>query len=159
MVTPISVMWQTICQDKNLQSTKTREKKRKGKGPARGLANGGISALNDSMDVERVVWLRFHPSAFAEVHKTICEVTSTVLAEVKKSSQSGAEHEVEIVDLRKDFNIFEIMGPKSSQVIKGALKPVADDKRKEFKEVSFCRETSDSYDHITDCILVLELTR
>lgn len=44
--------------------------------------------------------------------------------------------QVEIADLRECLNVFEIMGAKSSQVIKGALRPVADDKRQELKKVS-----------------------
>ncbi len=42
-----------------------------------------------------------------------------------------------MADLREHLNVYEIMGPKASQIIKGALKPV-DDKREDFRKVCVC---------------------
>jgi len=47
---------------------------------------------------------------------------------------SDKVYEVEIARLEDAVNVFEIMGPKSSQVIQGALTPVKDS-REEFKKV------------------------
>ncbi|TBU44510.1 POP1-domain-containing protein [Dichomitus squalens] len=77
----------------------------------------------------RIVWIRVHPSITEEVHEALRVSTAFALDAAK---QTGRTAEVEIADLREHFNVFEIMGPKASQVIKGALKPV-DDKRDEFK--------------------------
>jgi len=62
--------------------------------------------------------------------------------------------DVEIADLRGQINVFEIMGPKSSQVLRGALNPVLQDQRKDFTQVA---NSSSSYDYIDmSAILVLE---
>ena len=66
-----------------------------------------------------------------DAHEALRLSTSFALDSTK---EAGRVAEVEIADLREHFNIFEIVGPKSSQVIKGALKPV-DDKRADFKKV------------------------
>ena len=83
----------------------------------------------------RLVWICFHPSVYQQVHETLAEAAINLLAEIKEATTSEAKYDVEIADLRKQLNIFEIMGPKSSQVIKGALRPVMDDKRPEFRKV------------------------
>ncbi|THH27567.1 hypothetical protein EUX98_g6621 [Antrodiella citrinella] len=82
---------------------------------------------------KRMVWIRAHPSVFSEVYKALQTSTSYALEAAKKSNESAAEVDlvVEISDLRERLNIFEIMGPKSSQIIKGALKPTLQS-RKEF---------------------------
>ena len=56
-----------------------------------------------------------------------------------EASESDDERrkKVEVVDLRGKFNIFELMGPKSSQVIKGALTPVPGDDREELNQVNY----------------------
>lgn len=56
---------------------------------------------------------------------------------------SDKAYEVQIANLREHVNVFEIMGPKSSQVIKGAMKPVAEDTRDEFKNA--CNNFEDLY--------------
>ena len=43
---------------------------------------------------------------------------------------------VELLEMKETLNIFEMMGPKASQVISGALSPIKDEQRKEFKDVS-----------------------
>lgn len=51
------------------------------------------------------------------------------------TSQKKQESEVVLTDLRHQFNIFELTGPKSSLILKGALTPVEDEGREELKSV------------------------
>lgn len=82
----------------------------------------------------RTLWLRIHPTMFNDVSRELQKATSQVLDRPRTSTE---EIEVEIADLRGQVNAFEIMGPKSSQVLKGALSPVSKDDREEFKKVLF----------------------
>ena len=84
----------------------------------------------------RTIWLRFHPSVQIEVFDTLKEAASRTLDKYRANSTGPQEVTLKIADLRSHVNVFEIMGPKSSQVIKGALSPVASENRKEFLEVS-----------------------
>jgi len=71
---------------------------------------------------------------FDDVFAALQESASLVL-EAEKQRHKDVFAEVEMADLRGSVNVFEIMGPKASQVIKGALSPVADEDRQEFKTV------------------------
>jgi ribonuclease P/MRP protein subunit POP1 len=82
----------------------------------------------------RTVWVVCHPSIFEGAFRGLA-VSSSFAVEASESDDKR-RHKVEVVDLRGKFNIFELMGPKSSQVIKGALTPVLDDKREELNRVS-----------------------
>lgn len=82
----------------------------------------------------RTVWVRSHPAVFNDVFKVLQNSASLALA-AEKEQHKDVYAEVEIADLRDSVNVFEIMGPKASQVIKGALSPVADEDREEFKKV------------------------
>ncbi|KAF8710662.1 POP1 protein, partial [Rhizoctonia solani] len=62
--------------------------------------------------VTRVLWIRIHPA-----------VVQNVLSCLKiASSQIPENDRPEIVDLSGDINAFELVGPRTSQVIHGALK-------------------------------------
>ena len=78
-----------------------------------------------------------HPAVFDEVFSALQTSASVTLDAIRQSSGAtiAASTEIEIADLREHVNVFEIMGPKSNQVLKGALTP-AEDKREEFKKVS-----------------------
>ncbi len=80
----------------------------------------------------RTLWLRIHPAIFEDVTHELQKATSQVLDRPRSSTEEIA---VEIADLRGQVNTFEIMGPKSTQVLRGALTPVAKDDREEFKKV------------------------
>ena len=82
----------------------------------------------------RTVWIICHPSIFEGAFRSLA-VSASFAAEASESDHKK-KHRVEVVDLRGKFNIFELMGPKSSQVIKGALTPVLDDKQVELNQVS-----------------------
>ncbi|THH04517.1 hypothetical protein EW145_g5466 [Phellinidium pouzarii] len=66
-------------------------------------------------------------------HRTLIKYSVQACLQIAQSS-SKKEAEIEVADLRNKFNIFELMGPKSSQVIHGALSPTKDDNRDELKE-------------------------
>lgn len=86
---------------------------------------------------KRVLWIRAHPAVHDQIFDTLQDSASSVLDAFKSGSSSQEQIDVDIVDMKGKVNIFDIMGPKSSQVLKGALQPVAADERAEFKEVSF----------------------
>jgi len=79
----------------------------------------------ESPDEEiRTVWIRCHPAIFSTVLSTLKGAVSLALDTLKKSPGcSQNSYSVEIIDLRESINVFEITGPKSSQVIHGALTP------------------------------------
>jgi ribonuclease P/MRP protein subunit POP1 len=61
---------------------------------------------------------------------------------LKKSlGHSQNSYSVEVIDLRNSINVFEITGPKSSQVVHGALSPIIANHTGEFKKVKIlnCR--------------------
>jgi ribonuclease P/MRP protein subunit POP1 len=90
---------------------------------------------------QRTLWLRIHPVIFEDVIRELQKATTQFLAQPRSSA---GEIAVEIADLRGQINTFEIMGPKSSQVLKGTLFPVLDEDRVDFKKVSSC---ADSWSH------------
>ncbi|KAJ3573212.1 hypothetical protein NP233_g2576 [Leucocoprinus birnbaumii] len=79
----------------------------------------------------RTLWLRIHPVIFDDVTRELQKATSRFLSRPRSSTE---EIEVEIADLRGQINAFEIMGPKSSQVLRGALTAVNGDERPDFKK-------------------------
>ncbi|KAI0789808.1 ribonucleases P/MRP protein subunit POP1-domain-containing protein [Abortiporus biennis] len=132
LIGPITVLWQPFISsestspasdDVQIEEPTRTSRKRKQKGKERGK-EAEVPAGN----TKRIVWIRAHPAIFDEVFLTLQTATSYAL---------DAPHlEVQISDLREQFVTFEIMGPKSSQVLKGALKPVIEDEREAFKAVS-----------------------
>lgn len=82
----------------------------------------------------RTVWFICHPSIFESAFRTL--VVSSSFAIEASESDNKRKHKVEVFDLRGKLNIFELMGPKSSQVIKGTLTPTLDNEPEEFNQVS-----------------------
>lgn len=95
----------------------------------------GKERANPIVYNDRVVWIWAHPSVFEEAYLELRTAASFALEAAGKTAPSGVKYEIQMADLREQVNVFEIMGPKSSQVIKGALRPVVDDTREEFKKV------------------------
>lgn len=83
--------------------------------------------------MQRTLWLWVHPGAYDAASSTLTHAAVRVLAAAKEAGEPAAE--IEIADLRGHANAFELIGPKSSQVIHGVMKLVSEDKRKEIKEV------------------------
>ena len=92
-------------------------------------------ASSDPARSPRTVWFICHPSLFESAFRSL--VVSSSLAVEASKSDNRRKHKIEVFDLRGKFNIFELMGPKSSQIIKGTLNPVFGDEHVEFKQVSF----------------------
>ncbi|KXN88226.1 Ribonucleases P/MRP protein subunit POP1 [Leucoagaricus sp. SymC.cos] len=87
-------------------------------GPATVMWRPIITQTKTDTNRPRTLWLRIHPLIFNDVTRELQKATSDILARPRSSTE---EIEVEITDLRGQVNAFEIMGPKSSQVLKGAL--------------------------------------
>ncbi|EKM79429.1 hypothetical protein AGABI1DRAFT_74463 [Agaricus bisporus var. burnettii JB137-S8] len=79
----------------------------------------------------RNLWLRVHPAIFEDVTVELKKAVSRALDRPRPPPE---EFEVEIADLRGQVNAFEIMGPKSNQVLRGALDPISKDDRNVFKQ-------------------------
>src|SRR6266576_1639265 len=94
-------------------------------------------SLPESPDDEtRTIWIRCHPAIFSTVLSTLKSAVSLSLDALKKSPRSSQNsYSVEVVDLRNSINVFEITGPKSSQVVHGALTPTIANHTGEFKKV------------------------
>ncbi len=74
-----------------------------------------------------------HPLSFEMVYTALRVSISTVLQSLR--DKVGQTLEVEMTDLRDRFNIYEIVGPKSSQVVAGVLSPIKDELKDDFKKV------------------------
>jgi hypothetical protein len=87
-------------------------------------------------EATRTIWIRCHPTIFSLVFSTLKEAVSLTLDTMKKSPlYTQNSYSVEVVDLRDSINVFEITGPKSSQVIHGALTPTIANQKDEFRKV------------------------
>ncbi|KAK0464529.1 POP1-domain-containing protein [Desarmillaria tabescens] len=142
LIAPITVMWRPFTRDKPEAAEEPEEssteptqakRKRKGKGKEKAIEETDIPLNEETI---RVVWIRSHPATHDEVFNALQTAASSVLDGIKNESTSDQAVDVEIADLRGKVNIFEIMGPKSSQVLKGALQPIASDDRISFKETT-----------------------
>ncbi|KAG2087135.1 ribonucleases P/MRP protein subunit POP1-domain-containing protein [Suillus discolor] len=131
LIAPVTIMWRPLPVGNTLapanaspaEGSSKRRRKRKNNTP--------VNAVPQSPT--RVIWVRSHPAVFDAIFAALQKSASLVL-EAEKQRHKDVYAEVEIVDLRGSLNAFEIMGPKASQVIKGALSVVADDDRQEFKK-------------------------
>ncbi|EIW59552.1 POP1-domain-containing protein [Trametes versicolor FP-101664 SS1] len=129
LLTPATILWHAEAVTSSASKAQTSGddgSTSKGKGKEKATA----TTSSDPEHKIRTVWIRVHPAATAEAHRALRHAASFAIDTVK---QTGRTVEVEIADLREQFNVFEIMGPKASQVLKGALKPV-DDNREDSKK-------------------------
>lgn len=91
------------------------------------------------------VWIRFHPLAQASVLAALQTSISAVLEREhldaskktqKKAAAQKGETRVELRDVREEVCVFEVVGPRSGKVLKGALgELVKDEPRDETKQV------------------------
>ncbi|KIM28940.1 hypothetical protein M408DRAFT_8384 [Serendipita vermifera MAFF 305830] len=77
---------------------------------------------NKSLENARAAWLRVHPAAYEKTSQALTNAVMAIMESERKQGRSSVS--VEIADLRGQFNSFDLMGPKSSQVIWGAIAPV-----------------------------------
>ncbi|TFK70360.1 POP1-domain-containing protein [Pluteus cervinus] len=123
-VAPIMVIWKAnpiVSQDTETQKKSKTSSNDKGKGKEKGTP---------SADLEKVVWIRIHPSVSGEI-KTILQSTISAVLE-NHQKEGGVVVEIQMSELRDEVNVFEILGPKSNQVMRGALKPIPQDRREDF---------------------------
>ena len=127
-------MWQPLPLNQLVRNgqneTVTAAGKRNEKENLQEVAPQGADALHP-----RSVWIRFHPSIYGDMLDTVKQVTSQTLADYKAQNENSEELKVDLIDQRGQFNILEIMGPKSSQVLKGVMRPVAANNRQDFLQV------------------------
>jgi hypothetical protein len=97
-------------------------------------------------DETRTIWIRCHPAIFSTVLSTLKNAVSLSLDTLKKSpGYSQNSYSVEVIDLRDSINVFEITGPKSSQVVHGALTPTIANHTGEFKKVKYIESSPKSH--------------
>ncbi|KAF8547670.1 POP1-domain-containing protein [Imleria badia] len=136
---PITIIWQPLSPEGN--SSKTDEPlaqpvKEKGKGKGKGKGKEkqtDDNASPESSNGPRVIWVRCHPAVSEDVFESL-RISASYVLEQSKNKDPKVHAEIELADLRGCINAFEIMGPKSSQVIKGALSPVGNNDRQQVKK-------------------------
>ena len=134
LVAPITVLWQPA--QPSTSSGGKQSKPTNKTSNSKSDTSKGKQRETSVEEQHRVTWIWAHPSVFEQVYVELRTAVSFVLEAVAKTKNpSEKPYEVQVADLREKVNVFEIMGPKSSQIIRGALKPV-DDARDEFKKVT-----------------------
>ena len=145
LIAPISIIWKPLVPlssstevGKEQASTHSGPASQKNAERQRRYGKGkGKDNVQPASEPTRLVWLRSHPSVFDEVFSSLRIAASLTLDAAKRSmGEEEKDIDVEIADLRDQTNVFEIMGPKASQVLKGALHPIPQDQRKEFAQVT-----------------------
>ncbi|KZP33575.1 POP1-domain-containing protein [Athelia psychrophila] len=145
LVGPITVMWKPTVALNAPQLSKKTPAPAPGSDPTHKAKRKGKQAQpqTESSSTEevanppiRTVWIRTHPAVFDDVFSGLQHSASLVLQNLPTPPGTAAapSTEIEIADLRENVNVFEIMGPKSNQVLKGALTPIKEDKREDFKK-------------------------
>ncbi|EGO23569.1 hypothetical protein SERLADRAFT_416006 [Serpula lacrymans var. lacrymans S7.9] len=138
LIAPVTVLWMPVAAGDPIKPPKktvlrSSSNSKKSKRQDKGEQGGPSTAQTPPSAGDRVVWVRCHPAVHDTIFTALQTSASLSLQSAKQQDQSK-HYEIEIADLRGQVNVFEIMGPKSSQVIKGALSPANDDKREEFKK-------------------------
>lgn len=137
---PITILWQPLPREDSSSPNheppaQSGKDKNKGAGKGKGKEKEADSSASPGLgNGPRVIWVRCHPAIFEDAFKSLQASASHALDQSKKKDPQ-VHAEIEIADLRGCINAFEIMGPKSSQVIKGALSPVEHHDRKDVKKV------------------------
>lgn len=134
LLTPATILWHAEAVSPSASKAQTSADDGS-EGEGKGKEKATATTSSNPEHKIRTVWIRVHPAATAEAHRALRHAASFAIDSVK---QTGRTVEVEMADLREQFNVFELVGPKASQILKGALKPV-DDKREDFKKVCLLR--------------------
>ncbi|KAG2135049.1 ribonucleases P/MRP protein subunit POP1-domain-containing protein [Suillus cothurnatus] len=131
LIAPVTIMWRPLPVGNT--SAQTNASSVEGSSKRRRKGKKVVVADTIQQSPARTVWVRSHPAVFDDIFAALRGSASLVL-QAEKQRHKDVHAEVEIADLRGSVNTFEIMGPKASQVIKGALSSVGDDDRQEFKK-------------------------
>jgi ribonuclease P/MRP protein subunit POP1 len=103
-------------------------------GKGKGKADVALKPTEPTETSVRTCWVRAHPACFELVFDAIREASGHVL-EARKAKGNENE-EMQIADLREKVLAFELLGPKSTQVLRGALDPVRTEQRAELRQAS-----------------------
>lgn len=127
LVGPVDILWRPI-----------HERPSQGSGnlAAKNGLKLGKTAAAQARTSTRALWIRCHPLIYEDVLTELKYVVQMYLRDANDTGKNSVE--IEVADSRDQFNVFQLIGPKSSQVIHGALKPIKHDDRPEFTEVR-CR--------------------
>lgn len=133
MIGPCSILWQPIEveRDPTIASVTapssssvpadSQQRKRK-------RTHESIAAKKENRNIQRKIWLRFHPGMFEQVWENLGLTIEAYYTEKQKHPSnlgepftSGQDNpaKIEMKDLRGELNAFEVMGPKAQQVLKG----------------------------------------
>ncbi|KAF8527485.1 ribonucleases P/MRP protein subunit POP1-domain-containing protein [Hysterangium stoloniferum] len=135
LIAPVTVMWKPVdvihtnsdlgvASNKDssaVESTSKTSKKSKGKRKEDSVLQ---TSTKPDPNASRTFWLRVHPSAWSEAWSAVRQAASLTLEDTCKEKETE-EEVVDLIDLRSQVNCFELTGPRSSQVFKGAITPVA----------------------------------
>jgi ribonuclease P/MRP protein subunit POP1 len=117
---------------------KASEDQGKGKGKGKEQQPAAPQATDEST---RVVWVRAHPAHFDALFAALRDAASAVLASLAvpvpavaataTAAPSGSapapapapEEHVELADLREQLLAFDVLGPRATHVLRGALRP------------------------------------
>ncbi|TDL22253.1 POP1-domain-containing protein [Rickenella mellea] len=134
LIGPTAVMWQPCDPTPQVPpaATNASQKKKKKKGKSKETATDSTPVAKQPASGRRI-WVICHPLIYQDVYSALQSACSNALDAIRAAG--GDVVEIELADLRQQMNVFEIMGPKASQVIKGALTPVKEEENsKEFKQ-------------------------
>ncbi|KAJ7784628.1 POP1-domain-containing protein [Mycena metata] len=138
LVGPASIFWRPVslpskpqdapdaASEPGPQPAHAEGSQKRGKGKGKGKATA--TEPSDPDTVRRTVW---------RVFAALRDSASSVLDAMRKAAVPGTQIEnigVDLEDLSGQVNAFEIMGPKSNQILKGALSPVSQDSREDFNK-------------------------
>jgi ribonuclease P/MRP protein subunit POP1 len=132
---PITIICQPVSSQSELPPSDPPVPSGKGKGKGKEKEKQTESSSSpETKNQTRVIWVRTHPAVFEDVFEAL-QTSASYALHKSKEKDPKAHAEIEIADLRGSVNAFEIMGPMSSQVIKGVLSPVGSEDREDFKKV------------------------
>ncbi|KAE9383432.1 POP1-domain-containing protein [Gymnopus androsaceus JB14] len=129
LICPITVMWKANPSSKPsvAANAASKAKSKKGKGKEKQVQPEPPS--NKDKDI-RTIWIRSHPAAVDEVFSALSDSISQVM---NTYGEKGIIVDIELENITGAVGIFEIMGPKSNQVLRGALSPVMSKAGDEFQ--------------------------
>ncbi|KAJ7645420.1 ribonucleases P/MRP protein subunit POP1-domain-containing protein [Mycena polygramma] len=142
LIGPATIFWRPTPKPPDAQDTPQAstqpavvgsQKRAKGKGKAKETPSVPL----DPDTVHRTAWIRTHPGTSDKVFAALRTSALLVLDAARKTVPQGTQLDdlgIELEDLSGQINAFEIMGPKSNQVLKGALSPVSQESREDFKK-------------------------
>ena len=165
LIAPVTIIWKSLSvmtpedipNTADVPAGDAQPKSKKGRRGKRKEKEISIEPVaKPGPDAHRTLWIRFHPSTWQEVWDAVRKSASIVLNGVhqerkERVAQAGldvvhevsngegksleVEESIDLVDLRSHINCFELMGPRSSQVIRGTMTMINGDDRPIFHQV------------------------